>query len=72
VLSEQDLINWQEAKRKDWAKQKEGVLNGKLQPQDLIIAAQAKGHQRGDVKNINFAKIETALEEQDDSAWADD
>ena len=68
MLSEHDIINWQKAKRQEWMRDKQAILDGKMRPEALSSFLDS-GKQLG---QIDFSKLEAALERDDDSTWAED
>jgi hypothetical protein len=65
ILTEQDIINWYQEKRNAWRRDKQAILEGKMRPEDTSLFHRfdfPKGQ-------IDFSKVEAALERDDDSSW---
>jgi hypothetical protein len=68
MLTEQDIAKFYEEKAEARRRDRQAVLEGKLRAEDLSWA-----HLLNFGKfEIDFSKVEAALEREDDSSWADD
>jgi hypothetical protein len=65
MMTARDIAEHRKAKRNEWSRDKQAILDGKLRPEDMSLAHQIK---RGPKRRFDFSRLEAAIKD-DDWTW---